>query len=79
MGAPVEHSADEITLSELVAGFVPASIVDKLTSDVRVKGMQLDSRLVIPGDVFFAVFGRNLDARDFIPTALNSGAVAVLA
>lgn len=79
MGTPVEHSAAEITLSELVAGFVPASIVNKLASNVRVKGIQLDSRLVIPGDVFFAVFGRNLDARDFIPTAINSGAVAVLA
>jgi len=79
MVAPVEHSAAEITLSELVAGFVPASIVEKLTSDVLIKGIQLDSRLVIPGDVFFAVFGRNLDARDFIPTAINSGAVAVLA
>ena len=79
MDTPVEHSAAEITLSELVAGFVPASIVKKIASDVRVKGIQLDSRLVIPGDVFFAVFGRNLDARDFIPTAINSGAVAVLA
>lgn len=74
-----ERSAARMTLSELVAGFVPVSIANKLDSELLVTGIQLDSRLVVSGDVFVAVFGRNLDARDFISIAINAGAAAVLA
>ena len=74
-----ERSAARMTLSEFVAGFVPVSIANKLDSNLPVTGIQLDSRLVVSGDVFVAVFGRNLDARDFISIAINAGAAAVLA
>jgi hypothetical protein len=66
-----ERSAARISLSELVAGFVPVSIANKLDSELLVTGIQLDSRLVVSGDVFVAVFGRNLDARDFISIAIT--------
>ena len=47
--------------------------------DVRVSGVQLDSRLVKTGDLFMACFGRNHDARDYIDLAIDKGAVAVVA
>ena len=50
-----ERSAARITLSELVAGFAPVSIVSKLDSELLVTGIQLDSRLVVSGDVFLAL------------------------
>ncbi|MCB1664205.1 MAG: UDP-N-acetylmuramoyl-L-alanyl-D-glutamate--2,6-diaminopimelate ligase [Pseudomonadales bacterium] len=46
---------------------------------VRISGVTLDSRQVKPGDLFFACFGRNHDARDYIDQAIAKGAVAVLA
>lgn len=67
------------TLDQLLDGI--AELPRDLPSafDVRVSGMQLDSRLVKPGDLFFACFGRNHDARDYIDVAIEHGAVAVLA
>ncbi len=47
--------------------------------DVQVSGVQLDSRLVKPGDLFMACFGKNHDARDYIDLAIEHGAVAVVA
>src|SRR5690606_41559481 len=39
----------------------------------------MDSRQVRQGDLFFACFGANHDARDYIDEAIGHGAVAVLA
>ena len=47
--------------------------------DIRVSGVQLDSRKVRPGDLFMATFGRTHDAREFIGAAVSRGAAAVLA
>ncbi|MDO9319990.1 MAG: UDP-N-acetylmuramoyl-L-alanyl-D-glutamate--2,6-diaminopimelate ligase [Gammaproteobacteria bacterium] len=47
--------------------------------DVQVSGVQLDSRLVKPGDLFMACFGKNHDARDYIDLAIDHGAVAIVA
>ncbi len=46
---------------------------------VRVRGVQLDSRRVQPGDLFLAVPGESHDGRQFIEQAIASGAVAVAA
>lgn len=46
--------------------------------DVRVTGVHHDSRKIQPGDVFVALSGENFDGRDFIPQALERGAVAVV-
>jgi len=50
-----------------------------LESDVTVTGLALDSRLVKPGDLFFACLGTNQDGRQFIPDAIQKGASAILA
>ena len=47
--------------------------------DIALRGIKLDSRLVEPGDLFLATFGRTHDAREFIEAAVNQGAAAVLA
>jgi UDP-N-acetylmuramoyl-L-alanyl-D-glutamate--2,6-diaminopimelate ligase len=46
--------------------------------DRAVRGMQLDSRRVRPGDVFMACKGARTDGRKFIAAAIGSGAAAVL-
>jgi len=43
-----------------------------------VRGVVVDSRLVRPGDVFFALPGETLDGRRFVDAAVASGAVAVV-
>ncbi|MBV7297922.1 UDP-N-acetylmuramoyl-L-alanyl-D-glutamate--2,6-diaminopimelate ligase [Enterovibrio paralichthyis] len=46
--------------------------------DARITGLTLDNRQVKPGDVFIAVQGHALDARRFIPAAIEAGAAAVI-
>jgi UDP-N-acetylmuramoyl-L-alanyl-D-glutamate--2,6-diaminopimelate ligase len=43
----------------------------------EVKGLAVDSRLVKPGDVFFALAGARTDGARFIDAAVASGAVAI--
>ena len=62
------------SLRELLAGIV--SVSDDL--DVAVTGLAHDSRLVAPGDLFFALPGSRGDGREFIDEAISHGAVAVL-
>jgi UDP-N-acetylmuramoyl-tripeptide--D-alanyl-D-alanine ligase len=44
----------------------------------RVTGAVVDSRLVRPGDAFFAIKGEFLDGHDFVEEALRKGASAVV-
>lgn len=47
--------------------------------DVNVRGLTSDSRQVRPGELFVAIKGLTADGHDFIPQALERGAVAVVA
>jgi len=49
------------------------------SADYDITGLALDSRLVKPGDVFFACQGTTLDGRQFIADAIAKGARVVLA
>jgi UDP-N-acetylmuramoyl-L-alanyl-D-glutamate--2,6-diaminopimelate ligase len=66
------------TLGDLLKSHVGADMLAPCAG-LAVQGMQLDSRQVKPGDVFFALFGKNHDARDYIDVAVGNGAVAVVA
>ncbi|MDR2902620.1 MAG: UDP-N-acetylmuramoyl-L-alanyl-D-glutamate--2,6-diaminopimelate ligase [Lactobacillales bacterium] len=47
--------------------------------DIEVTGMTSDSRQVKPGYIFFAIPGVTLNGADFIPSAIENGAAAVIA
>jgi UDP-N-acetylmuramoyl-L-alanyl-D-glutamate--2,6-diaminopimelate ligase len=51
--------------------------IDRQAEAVVVSGVAVDSRLVKPGDLFFAVAGSKTDGARFIDAAIASGAVAV--
>lgn len=49
-----------------------------LDNDASVTGLSADSRQIKPGMVFAALPGTAMDGRDFIPQAIENGAVAIL-
>ncbi|HET7360165.1 MAG TPA: UDP-N-acetylmuramoyl-L-alanyl-D-glutamate--2,6-diaminopimelate ligase, partial [Rhodanobacteraceae bacterium] len=51
----------------------------RLAADIRVTGLNLDSRRIRPGDAFVALQGGRTHGIEFAPAALERGAVAVLA
>ena len=48
------------------------------SEDVVIKGVTNDSRAVSPGVLFAALPGSNVDGRDFVDSALEKGAAAIL-
>jgi UDP-N-acetylmuramoyl-L-alanyl-D-glutamate--2,6-diaminopimelate ligase len=46
--------------------------------ELEVQALAYDSRLVRPGALFFAIQGEKADGHDFIPRALEAGAVAIV-
>ncbi len=48
------------------------------TLGIPLRRMEVDSRRILPGDVFMAFPGGQTDGRDFIPMALEKGAVGVV-
>ena len=46
--------------------------------DLEISSIEIDSRLVKKGSIFFAIQGKNLDGAKFIDSAFNNGAVAVI-
>lgn len=53
-------------------------IAVKGSLDRPISGLVLDSRRVVPGNLFFALPGRRADGASFIDEAVNRGAVAVV-
>ena len=49
------------------------------TGDMRITGFAIDNRKIAPGNVFGAFQGSAVNGEDFIPAAIASGAVAVVA
>jgi UDP-N-acetylmuramoyl-L-alanyl-D-glutamate--2,6-diaminopimelate ligase len=64
-------------LGALAAGLEVDGIEGEARVDVR--GIAIDSRAVAPGDVFFALAGRQTDGRRHVAEALARGACAVVA
>ena len=46
--------------------------------DLPITGISIDSRLVKPGHLFVAMQGGSADGHDYIPKAIENGAVAIV-
>src|SRR5476651_2409791 len=57
--------------------FSDDATIEARAAAVDVKGLAVDSRMVKPGDLFFALAGAKTDGARFIDAAIASGAVAV--
>ena len=64
----------------LTLGFVLETLTDYQTtgSEQTIASVVIDSRLVIPGSLFVAFEGENVDGHDFVPNAFKQGAIAAL-
>ncbi len=63
-------------LKQLLTSLPDASVEGSL--DREISGLTYDSRRVSPGMIFVAIPGQNTDGHDFIPSAVERGAVAVV-
>ncbi|HID62691.1 MAG TPA: hypothetical protein EYP49_08160, partial [Anaerolineae bacterium] len=63
-------------LSQLLTALAQKDVQGNL--EVEITGLACDSRQVKPGALFVAIKGLNVDGHDFIPQALERGAVAVV-
>ena len=61
-----------------LGSLLPDIDLNEALAKVKISGICLDSRLVGPGDLFFAVPGFSKDGRDYILSSLQSGAEVVL-
>jgi UDP-N-acetylmuramoyl-tripeptide--D-alanyl-D-alanine ligase len=71
-----------LTLASLIAGLAgiqPASGAVPRAGATRIRAAVIDSRLVTPGSLFVALRGERRDGHDYIPQAIENGAVAVIA
>jgi len=59
-----------------IADFMSAS--GDFPRDDAATGYSIDSRSITAGELFFAVIGERLDGHDFVPSALEKGAVAAV-
>jgi UDP-N-acetylmuramoyl-L-alanyl-D-glutamate--2,6-diaminopimelate ligase len=66
---------DQMKLRDLFSG---DAVIGAQHADVAVMGVAVDSRVVKPGDVFFALAGVKTNGARFIDQAIASGAAAVV-
>jgi UDP-N-acetylmuramoyl-tripeptide--D-alanyl-D-alanine ligase len=71
----------KLTLAEAAVGAgavleTPASVTNAGALEAR--GYSIDSRTVLPGELFFAVKGDRFDGHDFVQSAIERGAVAAV-
>jgi len=66
-----------MTLGEILAGVRLKTPLSPQPSQIRLEGLDYDSRRVKPGFLFFAFPGARADGREFARDAIQRGAVAV--
>lgn len=60
-----------------VNALLPDCALPKKVGEIKINGIQLDSRQLNSGDLFIALNGQNFTANDFINTAIESRAAAI--
>ncbi len=66
-----------MTLQELFSNYSDIEIIGNVNT--KITGIQMDSRLVKPGDLFVAIEGKTHDGKAFVKDATQRGAKAILA
>lgn len=66
-----------LSLSELFVSF-PFSHTGDFLLDPQISGISIDSRKTQPGDLFIAMSGGSADGHQFIPKAIENGALAIV-
>jgi len=61
-----------------IAEFVSGATTGSIAPDSVATGYSIDSRTIGPGELFFAVRGEKMDGHDFVPQAIEKGAVAAV-
>ena len=46
--------------------------------DVEIKGIKINSKEVVSGDIFVAIRGNTVDGHDYIEEAIKNGAVKII-
>jgi UDP-N-acetylmuramoyl-tripeptide--D-alanyl-D-alanine ligase len=70
--------ADDLALALWDAIAVARAVKGVANADFQVSGVEIDSRDVQPGDLFFALKGENMDGHRFLDMAFAKGAVAAV-
>lgn len=74
---PVEpDDAQQLSLWDAIS--VARAVHGTANADFELSGVEIDSRDVRPGDLFFALKGENTDGHRFVEGALEKGAAAVI-
>lgn len=70
-------TAEKLSFVQSLQTLLPELNVPGMAA-LSVSGLSLDSRSIRQGDLFIAVTGTTLDGRQFIPAAIQQGAIAIL-
>lgn len=63
-------------LDELLKKIQPIQIIG--SQEIEITGVNIDSRMIKEGHLFMAMRGTQTDGHTYIPSAINSGAIAIL-
>ncbi|MBV1689129.1 UDP-N-acetylmuramoyl-tripeptide--D-alanyl-D-alanine ligase [Novosphingobium sp. G106] len=74
---PVDE-ADDLPLALWDAISIARAVKGVANADFQVSGVEIDSRDVLPGDLFFALKGENMDGHRFLEMAFAKGAAAAV-
>src|SRR5512147_2275811 len=69
--------SDQKSLQHIFAE-LPLPLCMVSVPDIPITGISIDSRAVKPGHLFVAMQGGNVNAHDYIPQAIENGAVAIV-
>lgn len=72
------ETQDELALALWTARTIAAATGGRESTDFQVSGVEIDSRDVIEGDLFFALKGEAMDGHRFVEAAFAKGAAAAV-
>ena len=70
--------SDDLPLALWYADAIAAATGGKASANFQASGVEVDSRDVMPGDLFFAMIGESMDGHKFVDGAFARGAAAAV-